>query len=178
MPISHTRAFLQTLLGWKRTRSKGPNSRAHATIACASGALALFSTGNLTAGSCHRFQGSGRSGPHRPAATLSYASVVSAAGEQPRIPALDYRCHGAHGAPRWLGHTVSTSWVQYMLYEGCVLTDEQMDEMRNSGIVRPRPFERMPSRLAVDSVRVRFRQLRLGTSSVLVWVAVQAIFKS
>jgi hypothetical protein len=65
-----------------------------------------------------------------------------------------------------------------MLYEGCVLTDEQMDEMRNSGIVRPRPFERMRSRLAVDSVRVRFRQLRLGTSSVLVWVAVQAIFKS
>jgi len=90
MPISHTtRAFLQTLLGWKRTRSKGPNSRAHATIACASGALALVSTGNLTAGSCHRFQGSGRRGPHRPAATLSYASVVSAAGEQPRIPALD-----------------------------------------------------------------------------------------
>jgi hypothetical protein len=50
-------------------------------------------------------------------------------------------------------YSVSTSWVQYMLYEGCVLTDEQMDEMRNSGIVRPHPFERMRSRLALAACR-------------------------
>ncbi len=35
------------------------------------------------------------------------------------------------------GFRILLCGVQFMLYEGSALTDEQMDEMRNSGIGRP-----------------------------------------